>query len=56
MADGVVLTLDPVSAHWTEEVGVEAVGLLDLVQHLPDVHHLDRWTHGGVVSGLGGVA
>lgn len=35
-----LLTLDPVAADWTEEVGIQAVGFFYLVQQLPDVHHL----------------
>lgn len=34
------LTLDPVAADWTQEVGIEAVGFLNLIQEFPDVHHL----------------
>lgn len=37
-----VLTLDPVAADWTEEVGVQAVGFFNLVQQFSDVHHLQR--------------
>lgn len=36
------LTLDPVAADWTQEVGIEAMGFLDLIQEFPDVHHLRR--------------
>lgn len=39
------LTLDPVAADWAEEVGVQAVGLFNLVQKFSDIHHL--WTHKG---------
>lgn len=37
-----VLTLDPVAADWTEEVGVQAVGFFNLVQQFSDVHNLQR--------------
>lgn len=36
------LTLDPVAADWTEEVGVQAVGFFNLVQEFSDIHHLQR--------------
>lgn len=38
-----VLTLHPVSAHWAEEVGVEAEGLVNLPEDLPDVPDLPRY-------------
>lgn len=34
------LTLDPVAADWTQEVGVEAVGFLNLIQEFSDIQHL----------------
>lgn len=37
-----VLTLDPVAADRTEEVGVETMGLLNLIQQFSDVHHLQQ--------------
>lgn len=37
------LTLDPVATDRTEEVGVQAVWLFNLVQYFSDVHHLQRY-------------
>lgn len=34
------LTLDPVAADWTEEVGVQAVRFFNLIQEFSDIHHL----------------
>lgn len=34
------LTLDPVAADWTQEVGVQAVGFLNLIQEFSDIQHL----------------
>lgn len=34
------LTLDPVAADWTQEVGVQAVRFLNLVQEFSDIQHL----------------
>lgn len=40
-----VLTLHPIPAHWAEEVGVEAKGLVNFPKDLSDVPDLPRDGH-----------
>lgn len=44
------LTLYPVAADGTQEVGIQTVRLLDFVQQLSDVHHLKKDTNHTVHS------